>query len=159
MEEIMVFELLPLRYSFDALEPIIDTQTVEIHYTKHHATYLKNLNIAIEKHPEFFEWSLEKLISNLDQIPEDIRTAVRNSGGGVYNHNIYWASMAPGQSGDPVGKLAEAINLTFVSFTNFKTEFEKSALGRFGSGYCWILHYRKTCSRFLLWMFGNMLTI
>ncbi|KAF0112316.1 MAG: superoxide dismutase Fe-Mn family [Chloroflexi bacterium] len=134
----MPFEIPPLRYSLDALEPIIDTQTVEIHYTKHHATYLKNLNAAIEKHPQFFEWTLEKIMSNLDQIPEDIRTAVRNNGGGVYNHNVYWASMAPGQSGNPVGKLADVINTTFGSFNNLKAEFEKTALSRFGSGYCWL---------------------
>lgn len=134
----MTFELPPLRYSMDALEPFIDAQTVEIHYTKHHATYLKNLNAAIEKHPQFFEWTLEKIISNLDQIPEDIRTAVRNNGGGVYNHNIYWASMAPFQSGEPAGKLADAITAGFSSFASFKSEFEKTALSRFGSGYCWL---------------------
>jgi len=134
----MTFEPTALRYSMDALEPIIDARTVEIHFTKHHATYAKNLNLAIEKHPEFFEWTLERLMSSLDQIPEDIRTAVRNNGGGVYNHNIYWASMAPGQSGQPLGDLSKGIDLTFGSFENFKSEFEKSALARFGSGYCWL---------------------
>jgi superoxide dismutase, Fe-Mn family len=134
----MAFELPPLRYAFDALEPIIDAQTVEIHYTKHHATYLKNLNAAIEKYPSFFEWTVEKLISNLDQLPEDIRVPVRNNGGGVYNHTIYWTSMAPSQSGSPMGNLADAIDQTFGSFSNFKAEFEKAALGRFGSGYCWL---------------------
>lgn len=134
----MAFELPALRYSFDALEPIIDATTVEIHYTKHHATYLKNLNTALEKYPEYFEWSLEKILCSLDQIPEDIRTAVRNNGGGVYNHNIYWTSMAPGQSGKPVGKLAEKIEDSFGNFMNFRTEFEKTGLGRFGSGYAWL---------------------
>ncbi|MCX6054676.1 MAG: superoxide dismutase [Chloroflexi bacterium] len=134
----MPFELVPLRYSLDALEPIIDAQTVEIHYTKHHATYLKNLNGAVEKHPELFEWGLEKLICSLEQVPEDIRTAVRNNGGGVYNHNFYWSSMAPGQLGTPSGKLSNAIDSSFGSFTNFKAEFEKTALSRFGSGYCWL---------------------
>ncbi len=134
----MTFEPAALRYKMDALEPVIDARTVEIHFTKHHATYAKNLNTAIEKHPEFFEWTLERIVSHLDQIPEDIRTAVRNNGGGVYNHNIYWASMAPGQNGQPVGELSRAIDATFGSFDNFKSEFEKSALARFGSGYCWL---------------------
>ena len=134
----MAFEIAALKYSLDALEPVIDARTVEIHYTKHHATYAKNLNAAIENHPEFFEWSLEKIVANLDKIPEDIRTAVRNNGGGVYNHNIYWASMAPGQGGEPSGELAKAINSTFGSVASFKAEFEKTALTRFGSGYCWL---------------------
>lgn len=134
----MAFELPPLRYTVDALEPFIDAQTVEIHFTKHHATYLKNLNAAIEKHPEFFEWELKTILSDLSKIPEDIRQTVRNMGGGVYNHNVYWTCMAPGQNGEPVGKLAEAINKTFGSFENFKAEFEKASLGRFGSGYCWL---------------------
>jgi Fe-Mn family superoxide dismutase len=134
----MAFEPVKLMYAFDALEPVIDARTVEIHYTKHHATYAKNLNAALDKHPELFDWSLEKIIANLELIPEDIRTAVRNNGGGVYNHNIYWGSMAPGQGGDPIGKLASAIDSTFGGFTPFKSEFEKAALGRFGSGYCWL---------------------
>jgi superoxide dismutase, Fe-Mn family len=134
----MVFEPALLQYAMDALEPVIDARTVEIHYTKHHATYAKNLNAAIEKHPELFEWSLEKLVSTLEAIPEDIRTAVKNNGGGVYNHDLYWASMAPGQSGEPQGKLAIALNATFGSFVQFKAEFEKAALARFGSGYCWL---------------------
>lgn len=134
----MAFEPALLKYAMDALEPVIDARTVEIHYTKHHATYAKNLNAAIEKHPELFNWSLQKLVSNLEAVPEDIRTAVKNNGGGVYNHDIYWASMAPGQSGDPKGKLAVAINATFGSFVQFKAEFEKASLARFGSGYCWL---------------------
>lgn len=134
----MAFEPALLQYSMDALEPVIDARTVEIHYTKHHATYAKNLNAAVEKHPELFDWSLAKLVSGLDAIPEDIRTAVKNNGGGVYNHDIYWASMAPGQSGEPKGKLAVEINHAFGSFVQFKAEFEKTALARFGSGYCWL---------------------
>jgi Fe-Mn family superoxide dismutase len=134
----MSFEIPALKYAFDSLEPVIDAKTVEIHFTKHHATYLKNLNTAIEKHPEFFEWPLEKILTSLDQIPEDIRTAVRNNGGGVYNHNFYWASMAPAQTGEPIGKLASAIKLTFGDFASFKAEFEKAGLARFGSGYCWL---------------------
>ena len=134
----MSFEPAPLKYSMDALEPVIDAKTVEIHYNKHHATYAKNLNAALEKHPELFDWTLEKLVSNLDKIPEDIRTAVKNNGGGVYNHDVYWVSMAPGISGAAKGKLADAINAAFGSFAQFKVEFEKTALARFGSGYCWL---------------------
>ena len=134
----MSFEPAALKYAMDALEPVIDAKTVEIHYTKHHATYAKNLNAVLEKHPELFDWSLEKLVSNLDKIPEDIRTAVKNNGGGVYNHDFYWASMAPGVSGEAKGKLADAINTTFGGFVQFKAEFEKTALARFGSGYCWL---------------------
>lgn len=137
-EDDMAFELTPLKYALDALEPIIDAQTVDIHFNKHHATYLKNLNIAIEKHPQFFEWTLEKMLGNLEAIPEDIRMAVRNMGGGVYNHNIYWAGMAPGQDGQPVGPLANALLKTFGSFEQFKADFEKASLARFGSGYCWL---------------------
>ena len=134
----MPYEIPALRYAFDALEPIIDAKTVEIHYTKHHATYLKNLNAALEKYPQFSDWSVKKILSHLDQIPDDIRTAVRNNGGGVYNHNVYWTSMAPGQSGKPHGKLSQAIDKTFGDFTTFKTEFEKAGLSRFGSGYAWL---------------------
>lgn len=134
----MPFEIPGLRYSFEALEPVIDARTVEIHYTKHHATYLKNLNTALEKYPQFFDWDLKKILGNLDKIPEDIRTVVRNNGGGVYNHNVYWTSLAPNQSGFPSGKLAEAISKTFGDFTAFKTEFEKAGLGRFGSGWAWL---------------------
>lgn len=134
----MAFELPVLPYAYNALEPTIDATTVEIHHSKHHATYLKNLNAAIEKYPQYFEWSLETILGNLDQVPEEIRTAVRNNGGGVFNHNIYWASMAPGQNGKPVGKLAEKIEDSFGNFVNFKTEFEKAGLGRFGSGYAWL---------------------
>lgn len=135
----MAFELPALPYAFDALEPYIDAKTVEIHYTKHHATYLKNLNTAIEKYPEFFDWELEKVVSHLDRIPEDIRTAVRNNGGGVFNHNIYWFNLCPAnEDNQPSGRVAQAINKAFGDFTAFKAEFEKAGLGRFGSGYAWL---------------------
>ncbi len=134
----MAFELPPLRYAVDALEPFIDAQTVEIHYTKHHATYLKNLNTALEKYPQFYEMDLKTILTDLTKIPEDIRQTVRNMGGGVFNHNVYWTCIAPGQGGEPVGKLGQAIDKTFGGFANFKTEFEKSSLSRFGSGYCWL---------------------
>lgn len=134
----MPFELPPMKYDFNALEPVIDARTVEIHHDKHHATYLKNLNAAIEKYPDFFTWPLEKILASLNQIPEEIRTAVKNNGGGVYNHNLYWAAMAPGQSEKPSGKLLVAIEETFSSFDQFKADFEKAGLGRFGSGYAWL---------------------
>lgn len=134
----MPFVIPDLRYAFDALEPVIDARTVEIHYTKHHATYLKNLNTALEKYPQFFDMELKVILSDLSAVPEDIRTAVRNNGGGVYNHNVYWTSLAPTGSGAPKGKLAEAIDKTFGGFDAFKAVFEKSGLGRFGSGYAWL---------------------
>jgi Fe-Mn family superoxide dismutase len=133
----MTFELPPLKFKFDALEPTIDAKTVEIHYTKHHATYLKNLNAALEKHPELNGKTIEQLLGDLDKVPEDIRTAVRNNGGGYYNHIIYWDGMGP-KGGEPKGKLAEAIKKAFGDFAAFKAEMEKAGLGRFGSGYAWL---------------------
>ncbi len=134
----MAFTLPSLPYSFDALEPSIDKMTVEIHYTKHHATYLTNLNAALEKHPELFSWSIEKILSDLNSIPEDIRTAVRNNGGGYYNHILYWSLMGPNQGGEPKGKLGAAIQSAFGSFSAFKSEMEKAGLTRFGSGWAWL---------------------
>ena len=134
----MAFELPPLPYSFNALEPSIDAMTVEIHYTKHHATYLKNLNDALAKHPELMNNSIEQILTSLDKIPEDIRTAVRNNAGGYYNHMIYWAIMGPGKGGEPQGNLGGAITKTFGNFASFKSELEKAGLGRFGSGWAWL---------------------
>jgi len=134
----MPFEMPPLPYELAALEPIIDAQTVEIHYTKHHATYLKNFNAALEKHPQLGDWTVEKILADLNQIPEDIRTAVRNNGGGFYNHNIYWGSMGPGAGGSPVGMIGAAIEAAFGTFPAFKEAFEKAGTGRFGSGYAWL---------------------
>jgi Fe-Mn family superoxide dismutase len=134
----MSFELLKLPYAFDALEPAIDALTIEIHYTKHHATYQKNLNAAVEKHSEFFDWPLEKILADLNKVPEDIRTAVRNNGGGLYNHTIYWQIMGPHRGGEPVGKLAQALQTSFGGFQVFKQELEKAGLGRFGSGWAWL---------------------
>jgi len=134
----MAFELPPLPYASDALEPTIDAQTVELHYGKHHTTYLKNLNTALEKYPQFFDLKLEQILSDLNSIPEDIRMIVRNNAGGVYNHNIYWAIMGPKGGGDPVGSLAAAINSTFGGFASFKEQLEKAGLGRFGSGWAWL---------------------
>ncbi len=135
----MSFQLPPLPYAYDALEPFIDTMTMQIHHDKHHATYVNNLNAALEKHPELSSWSLEQLLSNLNAVPEDIRTVVRNHGGGTWNHNLFWEIMAPNAGGLPTGELAEAINAAFGSFETFKTEFEKAANGRFGSGWAWLV--------------------
>jgi Fe-Mn family superoxide dismutase len=134
----MSFELPALPYAYNALEVAIDAMTMEIHYTKHHATYLKNLNTALEKHPELFNSKIEQILGDLSKVPEDIRTAVRNNGGGYYNHMIYWAIMGPNAGGEPKGKLAAAINTTFGNFAAFKQEVEKAGLGRFGSGWAWL---------------------
>lgn len=134
----MSFQMIPLPYGYDALEPYIDAKTVELHYSKHHQTYLTNLNGALEKHPELGNLSIEQILSDLNRIPEDIRTVVRNNGGGYYNHNIYWAIMGPNRGGEPTGRLAEAIQSTFGSFASFKEQVEKAGLGRFGSGWAWL---------------------
>lgn len=134
----MAFEMLPLPYAYNALEPTIDATTVELHYSKHHATYLTNLNAALEKHPELGNLRIEQILSDLNRIPEDIRMVVRNNGGGYYNHNIYWAIMGPNRGGEPTGSLGEAIRSTFGSFASFKEQIEKAGLGRFGSGWAWL---------------------
>ena len=134
----MTFELPPLPFSFDALEPEIDARTVEIHYGKHHATYLKNLNAALEKAPHLFDLKLEEILADLSRVPDDLRTAVKNNGGGVYNHTLYWQNLTPEKGQKPVGNLAARIDKTFGSFETFKAEFEKAGLGRFGSGYAWL---------------------
>lgn len=134
----MSFQLPALPYAYDALESAIDAQTMEIHYTKHHAAYLKNLNAALEKHPEFFNHPIEKIMSDLTQVPEDIRTAVRNNGGGYYNHLLFWSFMSPHARSAPTGKLASAIQTTFGSFDSFKAELEKAGMTRFGSGWAWL---------------------
>lgn len=134
----MSFQLPELPYAFDALEAAIDAQTVEIHYTKHHAAYLKNLNAALEKYPQFFSQPIENILADLSQIPEDVRTAVRNNGGGYFNHILYWNLMTPKSTGTPVGKLAAAIQSTFGGFEPFKAELEKAGLSRFGSGWAWL---------------------
>lgn len=134
----MPFELPVLPYAMDALEPWIDARTVEIHYTKHHQTYLNNTNKALEAFPELFQHPLEDLLKDLSKVPEGIRTAVKNNGGGVYNHNLYWHMLAPKAGGEPVGKLAAAIKTAFGEFSAFKAEIEKAGLTRFGSGYAWL---------------------
>ncbi len=135
----MALQLMPLPYAYDALEPYIDTMTMQIHHDKHHAAYVNNLNAAIDKHPELGGKSVEALLSDLNAIPEDIRTAVRNHGGGTLNHNIFWEIMAPKAGGEPRGNLAKAISAAFRDFAGFKTEFEKAAGARFGSGWAWLI--------------------
>jgi len=134
----MAFELPPLKYAFDALEPVIDARTVEIHHDKHHATYLKNLNTALQNFPDLAALPLEQIMADLRKVPEEIRLAVKNNGGGVYNHNLYWAAMRPGQIGQPGPKLLAAIEKSFAGFDQFKADFEKAGLTRFGSGYAWL---------------------
>ncbi len=136
--EIMAFELPKLPYAFEALEPYIDTTTMQIHHGKHHAAYVTNLNAALEKHPELAGKSLEDLVSNLNSVPEDIRTAVRNNGGGHYNHSLFWQLMSANGGGEPAGDLAKAISSAFGSFASFKETFEKAGMTRFGSGWAWL---------------------
>ncbi|MFB5085061.1 superoxide dismutase, partial [Symbiobacterium thermophilum] len=123
----------------NALEPYIDAQTMEIHHGKHHAAYVNNLNAALEGHPELQSKSIEELLRGIDSVPESIRTAVRNNGGGHANHTLYWEIMTPGGAKEPGGELAEAINAAFGSFQNFKDEFAKAGAGRFGSGWAWLV--------------------
>jgi Fe-Mn family superoxide dismutase len=134
----MAFQLPALPYGFDALEPYIDTTTMQIHHGKHHAAYVTNLNAALEKHPELSGASLEDLTRSFDAVPEDIRTAVRNHGGGHFNHSLFWQMMGPKGGGEPSGDLGRAIAGEFGSFASFKDLFEKSAVGRFGSGWAWL---------------------
>lgn len=135
----MSFELPKLPYSVDALEPYIDAQTMTIHHDKHHQAYVTNLNAALEKHPELANKSLVDLLSNLNAVPEDIRMAVRNHGGGTWNHNLFWEVMAPKAGGAPSAELSKALEASFGSFDAFKTEFEKAATTRFGSGWAWLV--------------------
>jgi Fe-Mn family superoxide dismutase len=128
-----------LPYAYDGLEPYIDARTMEIHHTKHHQAYISNLNAAIEKHPELASKSLDELLRDLNAVPEDIRTVVRNHGGGTWNHSLFWVIMSPNGGGMPGGELAKAIETTFGSFEAFKAEFEKAANGRFGSGWAWLV--------------------
>ncbi len=134
----MAHALLPLPYAFDALEPHIDAKTMEIHYTKHHQTYVDKLNEALAKYPDLAEKTVEELVADLDMLPEDIRTAVRNHGGGHLNHLLFWQTLAPNAGGEPAGKLNDAIDAAFGSFAAFQEKFTAAALGRFGSGWAWL---------------------
>lgn len=133
-----MYELPALPYAYNALESVIDAATVEIHYSKHHATYLKNLNTLLENHPNLAEQPIAILLGDLNQIPEEIRMAVRNNGGGFFNHIIYWENLGPNAGGEPKGKLAELLSSTFGSFSAFKEQMEKAGLSRFGSGWSWL---------------------
>ncbi|MFO7323144.1 MAG: superoxide dismutase [Chloroflexota bacterium] len=135
----MAFELPNLPYATNALEPHIDAQTMEIHHGKHHATYVNNLNKALEGHSDLQNKSIEELLGSLDSLPESIRTAVRNNGGGHANHSLFWQIMGPNAGGQPTGELADAINRTFGSFDEFKSQFAAAAAGRFGSGWAWLI--------------------
>jgi Fe-Mn family superoxide dismutase len=134
----MAYELPPLPYDYNALEPYIDEQTMRIHHDKHHGTYVTNVNNALANQPDLAALPVEQLIQNLGRVPEDIRTMVRNNGGGHANHSFFWQIMAPNAGGQPSGALAEAINQTFGSFDAFKDQFSKAAAGRFGSGWAWL---------------------
>lgn len=135
----MTYTLPDLPYAYDALEPYIDEETMHLHHDKHHDTYVTNLNSAIEKYPELGEKTIEELLSDMDAIPTDIKTAVRNNGGGHANHSFFWEIMAPNAGGEPTGEIKEAINEAFGDFSSFKEEFKKAAAGRFGSGWAWLV--------------------
>lgn len=134
----MAFELPPLPYAEDALEPHVDARTMSIHHDKHHAAYTNNLNKALEGHSNLASKSIEELLGDLDSVPESIRTAVRNNGGGYANHSLFWQIMGPDGGGSPSGTLADAINAAFGSFDAFKEAFSKAAGTRFGSGWAWL---------------------
>lgn len=132
-------ELPNLPYAYDALEPHFDKETMNIHHTKHHNTYVTNLNAALEGHAELADKSVEELVANLNEVPEAIRTAVRNNGGGHANHAFFWTILSPNGGGQPVGELAAAIEAKFGSFDAFKEEFAKAGATRFGSGWAWLV--------------------
>ena len=134
----MAFELPPLPYGYDALEPYIDAQTMQLHHDKHHNTYVTALNKALEGQPQLAARSIEQLLENLEEVPEEIRTVVRNNGGGHANHSMFWRLMKPQGGGAPKGELAHMLDSTFGSFDNFKTAFNDAATKRFGSGWAWL---------------------
>jgi superoxide dismutase, Fe-Mn family len=136
---IMKYELPKLNYGYGDLEPFIDEETMKIHHTKHHQAYIDNLNKALEQHPELQETPLVELLKDLNTVPEDIRNAVRNNGGGHYNHSMFWLTMGPNKGGLPSSGLLTKIETTFGSFEKFKEEFGKAALTRFGSGWAWLV--------------------
>ena len=136
----MAFQLPPLPYAFDALEPHIDAKTMEIHHDKHHGAYVTNLNAALEKYPNLQNKTIEALLREINSVPDEIRTAVRNNGGGHMNHSMFWQIMAPKAGGEPSGALADVINKSFGSFAAFKEQFAKAAMGRFGSGWAWLIN-------------------
>jgi Fe-Mn family superoxide dismutase len=136
----MAHEVPPLPYDYAALEPTIDAQTMRLHHDLHHGAYVKNLNAALEKHPELFKKSADELLRDLNSIPEDIRTAVRNNGGGHVNHSMFWKIMKPKAGGEPGGKIADAIKKAFGSLETFKQQFNDAGVKQFGSGWVWLAH-------------------
>lgn len=136
-----MFQLPKLSYDYNALEPVIDEETVKLHHDKHHQTYLDKLNAALAKYPNLFEQAAEDLIADLEKVPADIREAVRNNGGGYINHNLYWEILGPsrGDNNQPVGILAEAIDRDLGDFATLKKELSEAAIGRFGSGWAWLV--------------------
>lgn len=133
----MKFALPELKYAYNALEPYIDENTMRIHHTKHHQAYLDNLNKALEG-TQYAEWDIERIIRNLDELPENLLSAVRNNGGGYFNHSLFWEIMGPGGTGRPEGKLLGKINETFNSFEQFQEQFENAGKTQFGSGWAWL---------------------
>lgn len=138
----MAFKLPTLPYSFDALEPYIDAQTMQIHHDKHHNSYVSKLNTALESHPDLQSQPIDQLIANLSSLPENVRTAVRNNGGGHFNHSIFWTLMGPNAGGEPTGAIAEAISDNFGDFEAFKQRFNDAGTGQFGSGFVWLVRSR-----------------
>ncbi len=135
----MTFKLPELGYDYNALEPHIDKMTMEIHHTKHHQAYIDNLNKALDGHEKYQEMSIKDLVANLNSLPDEIKTAVRNNGGGHLNHKIFWKTMSPNGGGNPLGQVAKGIDEDLGGFEKFKEEFKKAALGRFGSGWAWLV--------------------
>ncbi len=135
----MAFELPPLPYDYTALEPTIDEATMKLHHDKHHQAYVTNLNGAVEKHPDLGKKTPEELIKNLDAVPEDVRTVVRNNGGGDVNHTMFWTIMKPGGGGDAIGPIAEQILEDFGTFDDFKKKFNEAGAKQFGSGWAWLV--------------------
>jgi Fe-Mn family superoxide dismutase len=136
----MAFELPPLAYAYDALEPYIDKETMTTHHDKHHQAYVTNLNGAVEKHKELGEKTPEELVKNLDAVPEDVRTVVRNNGGGHVNHTMFWQIMKPGGGGEPTGEIGSQISEDFGSFEDFKKKFNETTAKQFGSGWGWLVY-------------------
>ncbi|MDQ2903285.1 MAG: superoxide dismutase [Chloroflexota bacterium] len=135
----MAFELPPLPYGYDALEPYIDAQTMQLHHDKHHAAYVNNLNAAVQNNAQFSSASVEDIVKRINEVPENVRTAVRNNGGGHVNHSMFWQIMKPNGGGEPTGELASAISQVFGSFDAFKTAFNDAGTKRFGSGWAWLV--------------------
>jgi len=135
----MAFEVPPLLYDYNALEPYIDTQTMQLHHDKHHTAYVNNLNAALQGQPQLASWTAEDLLKRITEVPENIRTAVRNNGGGHVNHSMFWLIMKPNGGGEPTGELASAIQQAFGSFDQFKAAFNDAGVKRFGSGWAWLV--------------------